>query len=131
MSCTTWTPHAVSSEATDWQATIWRMVEAQHTASTMKIVDSHDEQDILETLIEGAKPTSRAQGLGLHYLLASPFRYPPRQDGGSRFRAPVDPGVFYGAGTVHTAAAVLGYWRWRFLRDAVDLISLDPVAHTA
>ena len=131
MSCTTWTPHAVWSDAADWQAAIWRMVEAQHTAATMKIVDSHEEQDILETLIEGAKPVSPVQGLGLHYLLASPFRYPPRHPGGSRFRAPTDPGVFYGAGSVHTAAAELGYWRWRFLRDAVDLEILDPVAHTA
>ena len=30
-----------------------------------------------------------------------------------------------------TAAAELGYWRWRFLRDAPGLARLDPVAHTA
>lgn len=131
MSFTTWTPHAVWSEATDWQATLWRMVEAQHVASTMKIVDSRDEQDILEALVEGSKPAAAAHTEALHYLLASPFRYPPRQPGGSRFRSPADPGVFYGAGAVRTAAAELGYWRWRFLRDAADLTKLDPVAHTA
>ena len=32
------------------------MVEAQHTASTMKIVDNEAEQTLLENLLEGSKP---------------------------------------------------------------------------
>jgi hypothetical protein len=31
---------------------------------------------------------------------------------------------------VRTASAELGYWRWKFLRDAVGLDRLPPVAHT-
>ncbi|MHB9102490.1 MAG: RES family NAD+ phosphorylase [Sulfuricella sp.] len=50
---------------------------------------------------------------------------------GSRFRSATDPGVFYGAESVRTASAKLGYWRWKFLQDAVDLEKLEPVAHTA
>ena len=50
----------------------------------------------------------------LHYLLFTPFRYAP-PPGGSRFRGPTDPGVFYGADEVRTACAELGYWRWRHL----------------
>ena len=106
------------------------MVEAQHTASTMKIVDNDEEQDLLETLLEGSKPTQPGSAMALDYLLATPFRYYPLR-GGSRFRAITDPGVFYGAESVHTASAELGYWRWRFLKDAVDLEKLEPVAHTA
>lgn len=130
MSSSTWTPPAVRSEARDWAASLWRMVEAQHVASTMKIVDDAAEQDVLEMLLEGSKPPQARDAQGLDYLLATPFRYPPRQ-GGSRFRGEVDPGVYYGAETVRTAAAELGYWRWKFLRDAVDLRGLEPVAHTA
>lgn len=89
------------------------MVEAQHTASTMKIVDSRDEQDVLEE----SKPARPAAAEALDFLLATPFRYDPRR-GGSRFRAATDPGVFYGAESVRTAGAKLGYWRWRFLIDA-------------
>lgn len=37
----------------------------------------------------------------------------------ARFRAETDPGVFYGAGSVRTAAAELSYWRWKFRREAV------------
>jgi RES domain len=109
------------------------MVEAQHTASTMKIVDNDDEQDVLEALLEGSKPALPAHiaaPQGLDYLLATPFRYNPLR-GGSRFRAITDPGVFYGAESVRTSAAELGFWRWRFLKDAIDLEKLEPVAHTA
>lgn len=106
------------------------MVEAQHTASTMKIVDTDDEQNLLESLLEGNKPAQPATTKGLDYLLATPFRYYPMRRG-SRFRAVTDPGVFYGAESVRTASAELGYWRWKFLKDAVDLDKLQPVAHTA
>ena len=50
---------------------------------------------------------------------------------GSRFRAAGEPGVFYGADALPTACAELGYWRWRFLRDAPALQRIDAVAHTA
>ena len=106
------------------------MVEAQHIASTMKIVDTREEQDLLESLLESSKPAQDALTQGLDYLLATPFRYAPLP-GGSRFRGMTDPGVFYCAESVSTAAAELGYWRWRFLNDAVDLDRLQPVAHTA
>lgn len=106
------------------------MVESQHIAATMKLVDSRDEQDLLESLLESSKPAQPDDTTGLDYLLATPFRYGP-QRGGSRFRAVTDPGVFYGAQSVRTAGAELGYWRWKFLKDAVDLERIDPVAHTA
>ena len=130
MSFNTWTPLAVSSEARDWRGSVWRMVETQHTASTMKIVDSQAEQDLLETLLEGSKPAPPTAAEALDYLLATPFRYGPLR-GGSRFRSLTDPGVFYGAESVRTASAELGYWRWKFLKDAVDLEKLEPIAHTA
>ncbi|MEN9862398.1 MAG: hypothetical protein RLZZ601_162 [Pseudomonadota bacterium] len=129
MSFNTWTPHAVSSEAFLWQERVWRIVEAQHVASTMKLVDDVDEQHVLEVLLESSKPMMRPGTSNLDYLLATPFRYHPKR-GGSRFRSEIDPGVFYGAESIRTAGAELGYWRWRFLRDSVDLDYLGPVAHT-
>jgi hypothetical protein len=96
----------------------------------MKIVDSQVEQDLLETLLESSKPVQPDITAGLDYLLATPFRYDPLR-GGSRFRSNTDPGVFYGAESVRTASAELGYWRWKFLKDAIDLEKIEPVAHTA
>ena len=84
------------------------MVEAQHTESTMKIVDNEAEQTLLENLLEGSTPVQptleRGNGPRVHYLLATPFRYTPAR-GGHRFRALTDPGVFYGAESVLTAHA--------------------------
>jgi hypothetical protein len=105
------------------------MVESQHVAATMKLVDNRDEQDLLESLLESSKPAQPDDTAGLDYLLATPFRYAPNR-GGSRFRAVTHPGVFYGAKSVRTAGAELSYWRWKFLKDAPDLNRIEPVAHT-
>ena len=101
MSSITWTPRAVASEAAACRLEPWRAVEAQHVASTRRLVDSNDEQAVLETLLEESKPRSFAP---LDYLLATPFRYPPGLRG-SRFRSAADPGVFYGAEEQRTACA--------------------------
>ncbi|MFO7324259.1 MAG: RES family NAD+ phosphorylase [Pseudomonadota bacterium] len=130
MSSSTWTPAALASEARRAAGRLWRAVEAQHRAATMRLVDSLEEQAQLERLLEGSKPPVPQAAARLHYLLATPFRYPPRFPGGSRFRSPTDPGVFYGAAEVRTACAELGYWRWRFLMDSPALASLAPVPHT-
>lgn len=67
---------------------------------------------------------------GLHYLLATPFRYQPLNYG-SRFRGPNDPGVFYCAESALTAGIELGYWRWRFLNDSEGIEEIEPVTHSA
>jgi hypothetical protein len=130
VSSITSTPAAVAAEARRWRGKLWRAVEAQHRAATLRLVDTLEEQAELERLLETSKPTLPPEARGLHYLLATPFRYPPRFPGGSRFRAATDPGVFYGAGEQRTACAELGYWRWRFLVDSPALPRLLPVPHT-
>jgi len=101
---------------------LWRAVEAQHVVSTNVLVDTLDEQAELERLLEAAKPTLQRPP-ALHWLLYTPFRYPPLPTG-SRFRGPSDPGVWYGADSERTACAELGYWRWRFLLASPDLDAL-------
>lgn len=128
MPSSTWTPRAVASKAVTASARLWRAVEAQHIAATLRLVDNLDEQRLLEDILEATKPAVPAEAKKLHYLLFTPFRYPPRR--GSRFRALDDPGVFYGADTVRTACAELGYWRWRFLSDSKGLASLGPAQQT-
>ncbi len=105
----------------------WRAVEAQHIAATRRLVDSLAEQALLEEILDESKPPEEKPGL--HYLLATPFRYPPWQRG-SRFRSPAEPGVFYAAEAPRTACAELGYWRWRFLMDSAGLSVLGPSPQT-
>lgn len=101
------------------QMQAWRGVEAQHIASTMRLVDSLDEQALLETLLEASKPALPAAAARKHFLLATPFRYRPQH--GSRFRRAGALGVWYGADTLRTACAEVAYWRWRFVNDSAGL----------
>ncbi|MFO1393853.1 MAG: RES family NAD+ phosphorylase [Steroidobacteraceae bacterium] len=128
---TTWTTRAVASELRPARVDLWRGVEAQHVASTMALVDSVAEQAILEGLIEASKPPvpREVASLGLHWLLFTPFRYAP-PPGGSRFRGPNDPGVFYGAEQPRTACAEVGYWRWRHLTESPGLAAMPPRPQT-
>lgn len=128
MSSTTWTPAALGSELRPWRGTLWRAVEAQHRVATARLVDTLQEQALLEDLLEGSKPT--LPEAPRHYLLTTPFRYPPPHPGGSRFRDAGDPGVFYGAEERRTACAELGFWRWRFLLDSPALPRLEPLPQT-
>lgn len=106
------------------RAVLWRGVEAQHRVATMKVVDSVDEQDLLEALLERSKPPLPPQAEDLHYLIATPFRYLGAWP--SRFRGPGEPGIWYGAERLDTACAEVGYWRWRFAMDS-DGLRAAPV----
>ncbi len=94
------------------------MVEAQHKVATMEIVGGNlGAQATLEEILEESKPPLPAEAGALHWLLATPFRYRPL-DEGSRFRGRHDPGVFYGAEDRETSLAEAGYWRLRFWLDS-------------
>lgn len=97
--------------------TLWRVVEAQAHVSTMKLVDTPDEQATLEALLDPTKPPVPPDCAHLHYLLFTPFRYPARGD--SRFRrAGATPGVFYAAETAATALAEFTFWRLLFYAES-------------
>jgi RES domain len=96
--------------------TLWRGVEAQHVNATMKLVDSAEEQLVLEQLLEKSKPPLPPGTEQLHYLVNTPFRYPSKHP--SRFRRAGQRGIWYGAQTEHTALAETTYWRLQFFRDS-------------
>ena len=97
----------------------WRGVETQYIAASMKLVDSLQEQALLEELLEASKPAAPAAPAGQHYLLLSPFRYFPQH--GSRFRPAHHSGLWYGAATLEGACSEIAYWRMRFLLDSAGL----------
>lgn len=126
-----WTRAALSSEARGWSGTIWRAVESQSRAATMRLVDTLEEQEILEGLLEDNKPPMPAACAGLHYLLATPFRYAPYPHG-SRFRRAGQPaGAFYASEDIRTALAELAFHRLLFYRESPDAtLPRNPVEHT-
>jgi len=119
MSLPIWTPDALSSEAVRLEGKYWRMVEAQHRVSTLKLVDTLDEQALLEDLVEDTKPQIPMECRHLHYLLATPFRYGSVYPYGSRFRrAGKTKGVYYAAETVLTAVAEMAFYRLLFFAES-------------
>jgi hypothetical protein len=119
MSSPTWTPDALSAEQRRLTGLSWRLVEAQHAVSTLKLVDSLDEQALLEGLIEATKPLVPLECRHLHYLLATPFRYGSVYPLGSRFRrAGITPGVYYASRTTATAVAEMAFHRLLFFAES-------------
>ncbi|RUR18340.1 RES family NAD+ phosphorylase [Legionella qingyii] len=95
-------------------ATIHRVVEDQEELATLSLVNNIEEQAILEELLETSKPKRPEEYEDLHYLLITPFRYPPLQYG-SRFGNTFEPSLFYGSLNVSTALAETAYYRFVFM----------------
>ncbi len=95
--------------------------------STRKLVDTLEEQELLEELIEREKPPAPKDPdfVGLHPLLATPFRYPPLRYG-SRFGQRNERGIWYGSLSVPTALAEVAYYRLVFLDGTAANIA--PIA---
>ncbi len=116
MSLDIWTQCAERFEPQRIAGPAWRAVESQHVTSTRKLVDSDDEQQVLEALIDTAKPPwpLGRRFIGLHYLLATPFRHPPLRYG-SRFGTRRERGIFYCAEAQATVFAEKAYYVLLFL----------------
>jgi hypothetical protein len=127
MSPTIWTLCAGADNLRSLSARAWRVVEAQHVVATRKLVDSDAEQDLLEELIESAKPPRPRDPAAarLHYLLFTPFRYPPLPHG-SRFGGRFTQGIWYGAAHIRTALAEKAYYTLLLLEGTTAAIgSID------
>lgn len=112
MSSTIWTQSAAKSEIRALSAVARRVVEDQQTNSTRKLVDSDAEQAVLEDILETTKGPLPDEEL--HYLLASPFRYPPLWHG-SRFGRTYERGIWYGARKLTTVFAEKSFYELYFL----------------
>ncbi len=125
-------PAALASDAGPWRGTAWRFVEAQHIVSTLKLVDSLAEQELLEQLLEETKPRVPPECDHLDYLLKTPFRYGP-YPAGSRFRAAGHtPGVFYCSLAPETAAAEIAFYRLLFFAESpLTPMPRNPAEFTA
>lgn len=106
----------IEGELSALQGKVYRVVESQEEIATTQLVDSTQEQHRLEELLEFSKPRHPEGTDGLHYLLATPFRYPPLKYG-SRFGRPFEKSLFYGAMSINTALAESAFYRFVFMND--------------
>lgn len=128
MSSPIWTQDALRSEVRPLQSPAWRLVEAQHQVSTLKLVDSLDEQALLESILDEIKPPVPAECAHLHYLLSTPFRYRPYPQGSRFRRAGITPGVWYGAARPETAVAEMTFYRFLFYAESPETPFPDDAA---
>ncbi|MGD9602940.1 MAG: RES family NAD+ phosphorylase [Gammaproteobacteria bacterium] len=105
--------------------TLHRLVESQAHVATLDYVDTLAEQALLEALLESVKPPWPAGSAALHYLLKTPFRYPPLP-WGSRFGRRHEPALCYGGRSVETTLAEVAYYRFVFWQS----MQAPPVADT-
>jgi hypothetical protein len=132
VSSNTWTPAALRSSSRRLKTDAWRVVEAQHRISTMKLADTAEEQALLEQLIEKTKPPVPPAARGLDYLLFTPFRYGPYPHGSRFRRAGLSDGVFYAAQAVDTAIAETVFHRLLFFAESPGLpFPKNPAEYTA
>lgn len=109
----------IARHVATYEQEIFRLVEGQHYISTRPLVDSDQEHDILEGILDTSKPpapTENARGT-LYYLLYTPFRYPPLRSGG-RFHTRVEQSIFYGSEELKTAMAEVAYGRFLFMQHS-------------
>ena len=90
-----------------------RLVESQEQIATVRLVGSLAEQAVLEDLLEASKPRLPRPATDLHYLLATPFRYPPLKYG-SRFGRRTEPSLFYASRELSAVLAEAAYYRFVF-----------------
>lgn len=111
--------------------TAWRLVESQEQIATLGYVDTLEEQALLEELLDSVKPPYPAHSDGYHYLLKTPFRYPPLK-WGSRFGRIHEPGIFYAGCNAKTTLAESAFYRFVFWysMNATPIKNTITSAHT-
>lgn len=124
-------PRPTAKDFRPYGATVWRLVEAQHRISTNRLAADAADQALLERLVEEVKPVLPPTARGLHYLLATPFRYGHARS--SRFRrADERPGIFYASEHIATAVAETAFWRLYFYSRSVGFAPpTSVVEHSA
>lgn len=97
---------------------VCRMVETQEYAATTSLVDDLEEQAILEQILDDYKPSYADNTQALHYLISTPFRYPPLKYG-SRFGSITEPSYFYASESIQTCLTEAAFYRF-YLIDGTE-----------
>ncbi|MBV1774575.1 RES family NAD+ phosphorylase [Burkholderiaceae bacterium DAT-1] len=102
---------------------LWRVCEGQTKNYVAPLVETVDELDVLESILESSKPPYCAED-PRHFLLSTPFRYAERTPGGSRFIAHGATGAMYAGEVPEVCFREAGHWAYhRFVRQSEGLSS--------
>lgn len=131
---TIWSACGGIENCIEMRVTPWRVVESQSVLTSRNLVDSIEEYEVLEDMLESSKPKTDKR---THYLLFTPFRYPPLKHG-SRFGRKFEPSLWCGSLDLNTAFAEVAYYRLQFFQHTkavlgfihVPLTSFQAMVHT-
>ena len=115
-----WILDALHSEQRSIEKKFWRCVEAQEVVSTLQLVNTLDEQFLLEGILEETKPPVPPECKELHYFYMTPFRYGPYPYGSRFRRSGATPGVYYVSQEPNTAIIETAFHRLLFYADSPD-----------
>lgn len=107
-----------SGGLSDYAQSVCRMVETQEYAATTSLVDDLEEQAILEQVLDEYKPDYAEHTENLHYLISTPFRYPPLKYG-SRFGSVHEPSFFYASESILTCLSEAAFYRFYLIDGTV------------
>ena len=110
---TIWTDTDADRHVRSIDTVAFRIIESQEKVATMTLVDTVEEQMLLETILDNSKPVASNTSHNHHYLITTPFRYPPLRHG-SRFSTRSLPGLFYASLETQTTLAECAYYRFVF-----------------
>lgn len=130
-----WTNEKGKQYSSKTKIVSWRIVEDQSKSATRKFVDTALEHDLLEDLLEQSKPPIKYFGdekyfNQMHYLLYTPFRYPPLK-WGSRFGTRLERGILYSSIDLKTAMSEKAFYKLAFMNASEGNIGGKIISHTA
>jgi len=122
-----WAACGCSTVFTPLNGILFRLVLVdRHLAlATDRLISTLDEHAVLEELLEKSKPSLPTGTSNLHYLLGTPFRYPPLFHG-SRFGQRHEASLFYGSLSVETVLLESTYYRLVFWQG-MTVPPKDPI----
>lgn len=106
-----------------YSSLVYRFVETQAEAGTDYLVDDLEELAVLESIIDDFKPPAVTADSKYHYLITTPFRYPPLKHG-SRFGTRAQNSYYYASEDMQTCLAEAAFYRFAFF-DGMS----EPFAH--
>ncbi len=131
MSSGIWTRCGGKTNFRKIDGTVWRVTESQQRISTRQLVDTDAEHELIEALIEDSKPAvPDGPEFAVHFLLFSPFRYPPLPHG-SRFGTRLERAMWYGSDLLETALAEAAYYHLVFLEGTAAKLVPNRVVKSA
>lgn len=95
----------------------YRVVEDQTSSATHDLVDTEEEHQLLERLIENEKPPRPLDCKIDDPLIYTPFRHEPPLKAGTRFGKITERSPYYGSQELETAFAEMAHRQFQFAQD--------------